>query len=418
MIYDVVIIGGGPAGIMSAIQASELGVRVVLLEKNNDLGVKLLITGHGRCNITNMMADSKEKINVYGKNFKFLFSVLNKFSVSDTITFFKNIGIDTRVEDNYRVFPLSNKASDVQLALKKYLEKNNVEIMFNTEVKEIIAVGNKIEKVILKSNKEIFSKNFIICTGGKSYEATGSTGDGYKWLKKIGHTIIKPRPALAPIIVEEKIVKKLEGLSLKNIEITVFQNSKKIISSTGEIIFTANGLSGPAIIDLSSRIGSLLLAPVILQIDFFPELESIELEKKLQNDFHHSRNKIFKNYLTSLVSPKLAPIIIELTNINGLKQVSAITKEERQLLVCCFKKFILKVKELKGFDKAMITAGGVDVKEVDPKTMRSKLFQNLFLAGEILDLDGPTGGYNLQICWSTGFVAGESIFKNLHSKNI
>ncbi|MDO9399452.1 MAG: NAD(P)/FAD-dependent oxidoreductase, partial [bacterium] len=378
-----------------------------------DLGVKLLTTGHGRCNITNMMADNKENINVYGKNFKFLFSVFNKFSVIDTINFFAKIGITTKVEDYYRVFPKSDKAKDVQSALIKYLEKNNVETMLNTEVKEIITVDNKIEKVILKNNKEIFSKNFIICTGGKSYTETGSTGDGYKWLAKLGHNIIKPRPALTPIIVEEKIVKDLEGLSLKNIKISIFQNNKKIISRIGEIIFTADGLSGPAIIDLSSCIGSLLPTPVVLQIDFQPEMEFIELEKKLQNDFHHSHNKMFKNYLISLVPPKLVPIIIKLSGINELKQVSSITKEERQALVFAIKRFTLTVKELKSFNKAMLTAGGVDVKEVDPKTMRSKLYQNLFLAGEILDLDGPTGGYNLQICWSTGFIAGESANQNL-----
>jgi hypothetical protein len=218
-----------------------------------------------------------------------------------------------------------------------------------------------------------------------------------------------PRPALTPITVKEKFIKNLEGLSLKNIRISVYENKKKIISRMGEIIFTSDGVSGPAIIDLSEKIGAILPKPTFLRIDFKPEIETAQLDKKLQNDFHLAANKMFKNYLIALVSPKLAPIIIKLTGINEKKQVNAITKLERQALVNALKEFTLEVKELKGFSKAMITAGGVDAKEVDPKTMCSKIYKNLYLAGEILDLDGPTGGYNLQICWSTGYVAGESV---------
>lgn len=409
MIYDAIVIGGGPAGMMAAGRAGERGARTLILEKNNQLGLKLLATGHGRSNITNMQADKKETIGVYGKNYKFLFSVFNKFGVLDTINFFNNLGVATKEEDRGRIFPLNDKASDVRGALIKYLKANGAEIRFGAEVKKIEAHDKKITKIILKNGREILSKNFIISTGGKSYAETGSTGDAYKWLADLGHKIITPRPALTPVIVKEKIVKDLEGLSLKDIRISVFENNKKITNRVGEIIFTSDGVSGPAIIDLSERIGALLPAPTFLKIDFKPELESTQLEKKLQTDFHQAHNKMFKNYLIGLVPPKLAPVIIKLSGIDSKKQVNVITKLERQRLVGALKEFTLEIKELKGFNKAMITAGGVDIKEVDPKTMRSKIYKNLYLAGEVLDLDGSSGGYNLQICWSTGFTAGDSV---------
>ena len=409
MIYDVIVIGGGPAGMIAAARAGARGARVLILEKNNQLGAKLLATGHGRSNITNLLADKKETINVYGKNHKFLFSAFNKFSVDDTIKFFNDLSVETKEEDRGRIFPLSDKAGDVRQALVQYLKNSGVGVKLNAEVKSIIAEDKKIVKIILADGQEILSKNFIIATGGKSYAQTGSTGDGYKWLASLGHKIITPRPALTPVVVKEKIVKNLEGLSLKDIGISVFQNNKKVVSRIGEIIFTADGLSGPAIIDLSERIGALLPSPTFLKIDFKPEIETAELNKKLQKDFHEAHNKMFKNYLTGLVPPKLVPVIIKTAEIDGTKQVNIITKAERQALAQALKEFTLEVKELKGFNKAMITAGGVDIKEVDPKTMRSRLYENLFLAGEILDLDGPSGGYNLQICWSTGYIAGDSV---------
>jgi len=409
MIYDVAVIGGGPAGMIAAGRAGERGARVILLEKNNNLGRKLLATGHGRCNITNMLADNKETVGVYGKNSKFLFYAFNKFGVRDAINFFNKLGVAVKTENRGRVFPLSDKANDVRLALFRYLKNGGVKIRPGAEVKTITAADHKISKVILENNEEIFAKNFIICAGGKSRPRTGSTGDGFKWLKNLGHAITPPRPALVPIIVKEKIVKSLEGLSLANAEVGIYRNNKKITGQSGGIVFTADGLSGPAILDLSGDVGSLLPGAIALQIDFQPEIEAAELEKKIQNDFHHSRNKMFKNYLAGFLPPKLAPVIIKLSGINGLKQVNVITKAERQALLRALKKFTLEVKGLKSFAEAMITAGGVAVKEVDPRTMRSRLYQNLFLAGEILDLNGPTGGYNLQICWSTGYTAGDSI---------
>jgi len=409
MTYDVVIIGGGPAGMMTAGRAGERGARVLLLEKNKSLGVKLLVTGNGRCNITNISADKKEKIDAYGKNSKFLFSAFSKFGVESTIDFFAELGVTTKTEDNGRVFPQSDRSSDVLSALATYLKKNKVEVRYGVEVKDVIKKGKKIEKIILANNEEILGKNFVIATGGKSYPDTGSTGDGYAWLKKLGHTINTPRPALTPIVVKEKHVKQLEGLSLEGVLLSVYARKKKIISRFGDIVFTADGVSGPAIIDLSNQVGLLLPVPVRLQIDLQPEIEVKELEKKMQNDFHQSNNKILKNYLNSFLPPKLVPVVLELTGISEDKRISTITKEERQALLSVLKEFSLEIVGLKDFKRAMLTAGGVETKEVDPKTMGSRLFQNLFLVGEILDLDGLSGGFNLQMCWSTGFVAGDSV---------
>ena len=409
MIYDLVIIGGGPAGMMAAARASEKGAHVLILEKNNSLGLKLLTTGNGRCNISNLSPNDKKKMDVYGPGSKFLFSAFNKFDVDSTLNFFANLDLITKIEDNGRVFPQSDRASDVQSALVKYLKGNNVEIRFSAEVKEIIKNNEKIQKVILINKKEVLGKNFLIASGGKSYPGTGSSGDGYLWLKNLGHTVNTPRPALVPIIVKEDIVKELEGASFKDIKLDIYQNNKKLISRLGNIIFTADGLSGPAIIDLSSQIGALLPEKIVLKLDFHPQSEKKEFEAKIQNDFHHSNNKMLKNYLALIAPPKLVPVILKLTGINEEKLISIISREERRRLIDTLKEFTLEIKGLKGFNQAMITAGGVDVKEVNPKTMQSRLYNNLFLAGEILDLDGPSGGYNLQICWSTGYTVGDSI---------
>jgi len=409
MIYDCLVIGGGPAGLMAAGRAGERGARVLLLEKNNQLGLKLLASGGGRCNFTNRLADRKETISLYGKSSKFLFSAFYSFGVQETIDFFNELGLTAKEEDHGRIFPLSNRAADIRQALVKYLKQSGVEIKLGAEVKEIIAHGDKINKVILTDGREFSANNFIIATGGKSYPQTGSTGSGYIWLKDLGHKIIEPRPALTPVVTGEKIVKDLQGLSLKDIGISLYQNKKKIISRIGEIIFTADGLSGPAIIDLSGWISASLLKPIFLKLDFKPAIELSALEKKLQNDFHQAHNKMLKNYLAGLLPPKLLPAVIKSAGVDGQKQVNNINKAERRALVRVLKEFTLEIAGVKGFDKAMVTAGGVDLKEVEPRTMRSRLYKNLYLAGEILDLAGPTGGYNLQVCWSTGFLAGEKV---------
>ena len=411
MKYDVVVIGGGPAGMMSAGRAGELGSHVLLLEKNRGLGVKLLITGKGRCNITNKTDDLKELINRFGKNGKFLFSSFYKFGVDDVIDFFESRKVKTKVERGNRVFPVSDKSKDILDVLTGYLKKSQVKIKTNAQVKEIIKKGEEIEKVILDNGDEIFADKFIICTGGKSHPGTGSSGDGFRWLTKLGHKITKLAPSLTPIVVEDKIVKDLEGLSLKNVEISIYKNDKKIDSRFGEAIFTANGLSGPVILDMSKKIGKELSAKMKVRIDFKPALDFEKLDRRIQRDFQEKNNKIFKNSLDKLLPQKLIPVIIKLSKINPEKRVNLITKEERKRLLHLIKEFDLNLKELAGYDKAIITAGGVDLKEIDPVTMKSKLIDNLYFAGEIIDIDGPTGGYNLQICWSTGYVAGESVSK-------
>ena len=333
MKYDVAIIGGGPAGMMSAGRAGELGARVILLEKNNNLGSKLLITGKGRCNITNNTDENRELIKRFGKNGRFLYSALHKFGVNEIIDFFEKRGVKTKVERGNRIFPESDKAQDVLDVLINYLKESKVGIKTNAEVKKIIKKDHKIEKIILIGGREIIADKFVICTGGKSYPATGSTGDAYKWLKQLGHNIIEPRPSLAPVIAKEKIVKDLEGLSLKNVEISIFEKGKKIDSRFGEAIFTADGLSGPIILDLSKRIGEELPGDIELKIDFKPALDFKTLDQRVQKDFQERSNKLFRNSLDNLLPQKIIPVIVKLSKIDSEKKVNLITKEERKRLL-------------------------------------------------------------------------------------
>jgi len=408
MKYDVAVIGGGPAGMIAAGRAGKLGSRVVLIEKNDSLGIKLLITGKGRCNITNKKDGLKEMINRFGKNGKFLFSPFSKFGADETIKFFESKGLKTKIERGGRVFPLSDKSRDVLNILINYLRKGNVNVVINSEVKKIIKKQNRIEKVVLKNNEEIIADNFIICTGGKSHPITGSTGDGYKWAKKLGHTVIDVSPSIVPIIVRERYMKDLEGLSLKNVEINIYKDNKKINSRFGEAIFTDNGMSGPIILDMSKEIGKELPGNIRIQIDFKPALDFVKLDKRIQRDFEKSSKKLFKNGLGELLPKKLIPVIVRLSEINPDKKVNSVTKEERRKLLHLLKEFSLEVKELESFKRAIITSGGIKLSEIHQKTMKSKLIDNLYFAGEILNLDGPTGGYNLQVCWATGYIAGES----------
>jgi predicted Rossmann fold flavoprotein len=409
MKYNVAVIGGGPAGMIAAGRAGELGSHVVLIEKNKELGAKLLVTGKGRCNITNKINDIKKIIDKFGKNGKFLFSAFSKFGVDETINFFEENGLKTKVERGNRVFPMSDRSQDVLNTLTRYLRKSHVDIKINSEVRKIIKKDNKIEKILLTSGEEIIADNFIICTGGKSHPGTGSTGDGYKWAEKIGHTVTRLLPSLVPIIVKEKYVKRLEGLSLKNVEISIYKNKKKIISRFGEAIFTADGMSGPIILNMSKEIGKELHNKIKMQIDFKPALDFVKLSKRIQRDFQKNPNKLFRNGLNDLLPKKLIPVIVKLSKINLNKKVNSVNKEERKRLVHLLKEFSLEIKGLQNFKRAVITTGGIKLSDVDHKTMKSKLIDNLYFAGEILDLDGPTGGYNLQVCWTTGYIAGESI---------
>ena len=412
--YDLAVIGGGPAGMIAAGHAGELGAKVVLLEKNRNLGIKLALTGKGRCNITNAEEDLKNLINVFGKNGKFLYSALNKFSNKDAVDFFENHDLKTKVERGGRVLPFSDNAKDVVACLIKYIKNNHVDIHTDSAVAEIILANEnnnsvkQIEKVILKNGEEIIAENFLLATGGKSYPRTGSSGEAFKWLEKIGHTVIEPKPALTPIIIKESIIKELEGLSLKNVEISIWKE-RKLFSDFGEALFTGNGLSGPIILTLSRDICAIEIKKLILKIDFKPALDYQTLDKRILRDFEELRNRQFKNSLNKLLPKKLIPVIIKLSGIDEDKKVNEITKIERKKLIKLLKEFELSIKGLVGFEKAIITSGGVNLKEINPKTMKSKIMDNLYFAGEILDIDGPTGGYNLQVAWSTGFLAAKNI---------
>lgn len=419
MRYDVAIIGGGPSGMIAAISAAELGAKVVLLEKNQDLGLKLLLTGGGRCNLSNLIDDIKLLPGKFGPKAKFLYSSWHKFGPRDLIEFFKSKGIKTKVEEGGRIFPVSESAADVRDALLFYLLKLKVKIMTGAEVSDFSFGKEKLDFIFLKNGDKVLADNFIVCTGGLSYPATGSRGDGYCFLEKAGHKISNLRPALSPVVLKDEGIKKLEGLSLKDIKISLHLDRDKygreILSYVGDAIFTSNGLSGPAIFDISSEVSLFFLnnnnKKIFLKIDFFPEFSFEVLDEKIKNIISASPKKIFKNLLLDFIPPKLVFYIIKKYGIDPKILGAEIRKEDRVGLLNFLKSFFLEVESVASYDKAMLTAGGLALDEVNPKTMRSKMVKNLFMAGEIMDLDGPTGGYNLQACWSTGHLAGESAAK-------
>jgi predicted Rossmann fold flavoprotein len=404
--YDVAIIGAGPAGMMAAIRASKNNTSVILLEKNSMPGVKLLMTGKERCNITNAETDIKKFTDQFGKNGKFLKNALYHFGVKETINFFHKNKLETKVERGNRIFPESNKAKDVQNLFLNLIAKKKIKLKTECNIKKIITTDGSIDKIIL-SDIEIKAAKYILATGGLSYPKTGSTGDGHKWAKQMGHKIIQTSPALTPIVVEEKWVEELDRLKIKNVQISVYQNNKKQDSRFGEAEFTTYGLNGPIILDISKSVGSLLKkGEVKLYIDFKPRLEFDVLDKRILRDFAKFSDKPIRTVLQELLPKQIIPTFLKLTDLDHNKKVNTISKEERKRLKVLLKELPLTPVKLLGFNKAVITTGGINLKEVDPKTMKSKIIDNLYFAGEILDLDGPTGGYNLQVCWSTGYLAG------------
>jgi predicted Rossmann fold flavoprotein len=408
--FDIAVIGGGPSGMMAAVRAAEVGASVVLIEKNENLGKKLLITGGGRCNLTNLNIANRELVNLYGEGGKFLYSAFNNFNVQDVIGFFDSRGVKIKEEDDGRIFPVSDRALDIRLVLTELLKKNKVEVLKSVQVNGFDIKDKKIEKI--KTTKGyVVADKIVLCVGGKSYPATGSVGDGFIWAKNAGHKINELKPSLTPIVIKELWVKKLQGLSLEDIEISIYEKGKKKISSQGEIIFTHEGISGPLVYNLSRTLRGLDLKRIKLRIDFIPKNNFKELDNILIDKLIKEGKKSCRNIMGDIISDKLVLVILDLLKIDKNKKGYEINKEERRGLVKNSKDLEFEVSGLSGFDKAVVTAGGVSLKEIDPRTLKSKIINNLFFAGEILDIDGPSGGYNLQVAWSTGYLAGQSAAK-------
>jgi len=404
----VFVIGGGASGIMAAGVAAKRGNEVHLFEKNSILGKKLYITGKGRCNLTNA-GDIQNFIDNTLSNPFFLYSALYNFSNLDTIEFFERLGVKTKVERGGRVFPISDKSKDVVDALKNFLIKNKVKLHFNQTVENLITQNNKVLGIITTDKNKFYCDNIIIATGGLSYPATGSTGDGYKFAKQLGHRVTKLYPSLVPLTVEDEYCHDLMGLTLKNIKISIYYNGKMVYNKFGELMFTHYGVSGPVILSASRSIATIINNKLLLTIDLKPALDTKTLDNRILKDFEKNKNRDFKNSLDELLPKKMIPVIISLSNIAPNKKVNEITKDERKHLISIIKELPFNINGTRGYEEAVITMGGIDVDYIDPSTMKSKIWDNVFFTGELLDLDAYTGGYNLQIAFSTGYTAGISV---------
>ena len=406
---NVIVVGGGAAGMMAAIFAARNGQNVTLLEKNEKLGKKIYITGKGRCNITNA-SEIEDLFSAVISNPKFLYSGFYSFTNDQVIHFFEELGVATKIERGNRVFPVSDHSSDVIAALTREMQHLKVKVQLHCEVKELLINNEReIKGVRLANGKKMTADAVVVATGGISYPSTGSTGDGYRFARNCGHKVTELFPSLVPMEVKEWYAKELQGLSLKNIEIHITDGKKKLYDEFGEMLFTHYGVTGPVILSASSIVGKTLeKKELVLHIDLKPALTEEQLDKRLLREFEANHNKQFKNAIDSLLPAKLRPVIIELSGIEEEKKVHEITKEERLNLLRLIKDFHMTLTGLRGYNEAIITKGGISVKEIDPGTMESKLIKNLYFAGEVLDLDAVTGGYNLQIAWSTGYLAGIS----------
>ena len=413
---EVIVIGGGAAGMIAAITSAKEGNNVTLIEKKSTLGNKVKITGKGRCNITFDGDIDNFKSNIV-KNYKFMYSSFNNFNNNDVIDYFENLGVKTKVERGGRIFPVSDKAEDVVYALEKELKNNNVKIIYNTSVKKIVTKEQVINSVILDNGKEIICDKCIVATGGMSYKTTGSTGDGYIFAKDTGHKIVEILPGLVPLKSDDKICKDLQGLSLKNVTLTLKEKSgKKIYEEFGEMMFSHFGITGPIVLSSSSKLNrydnvneKINNHEIIASVDLKPALDIDTLDKRICRDFEKYTNKEFKNSLNDLLPQKLIPVIISLSKIDENKKVHQINKKERAKLVDVIKNLQVNITGFMPIDIAIVTSGGVDVKDINPKTMESKIVKGLYFAGEVLDIDAYTGGFNLQIAFSTGYAAGRNM---------
>lgn len=393
----------------AAVHASDKGHEVHLFEKNEKLGKKLYITGKGRCNITNA-CDVEELFQAVIGNPKFLYSSFYTYTNQNVIDFFESEGLATKIERGNRVFPVSDHSSDVIRTLSEAMRKRGVQVHLNQKVEKVLQKDGTFDGIVLEDGKTVKGDSCIIATGGLSYPSTGSTGDGYRWAEALGHKVTEQSPGLVPLETKESWVKALQGLSLRNVNVTVLDGRKKYYEEFGELLFTHFGVSGPTVISASSIVGQILKKKELtLTIDLKPALSEEQLDKRLLRDFEEQKNKQFKNALGGLFPSKLIPVMVELSGILPEKQVNAVSKEERHSLVHLIKNFAMTLTGIRGYNEAIITRGGVSVREIDPGTMESKKVKNLYFAGEVLDLDAVTGGYNLQIAWSTGYMAAQEI---------
>lgn len=405
----VLIVGGGAAGMFAAVTAAGRGHQVTVFEKNDRLGRKLFITGKGRCNLTNACG-TEELFRAVVSNSKFLYSSFYGFTNQDTIEYFEKIGVKTKIERGERVFPASDHSSDIIRGLERQMEKLGVSIRLNTAVKKILTVQNRFDGILLENGERVEGDVCLLATGGLSYPATGSTGDGLRFAQELGHTVVPCMPALVPMECKEPWIAELQGLSLRNVNALIRDGKKVLYEDFGEMLFTHYGVSGPLMLTASSYVGKKLAEKELhLEINLKPALSEEQLDHRVLRDFEENRNRQFKNALARLFPAKLIPVMVELSGVDPDKKVNVITREERKRFVELIQHFPVTLTGLRDFREAIITKGGVKVKEVDPATMESRLVRGLYFAGEILDLDAVTGGFNLQIAWSTAFAAASGI---------